>query len=361
MKSITVLLFSLLLISAGFAAKSKIYLHPNEGELLCFEHTNIDHGMQFNHTKSKVYFKYKNCSGHDLVIKSITCNNGYTKRAYSCLEKIGEGLLVKNGAIDSIGFERVYLHYGGFGLYDNSWTISFQDRTEKQHLNIFCELIHSQGSLSIDEVTVPTVNRGDTAYFSAIIKNLGNTEVLISVPKSSYYLLNYDHILSLNRFPITVKPNSKATIRLAIATDKFLVDYEGSINFNSDDINSKYGSFVVPFKGHLISENHPSIKFDSLVLSNYINKGEACNFDFWFENNGDLPLIFSSVKTSCGCLVATWPREPIQPGERNVIKVKYDSNRIGPINKSVTIICNASELPIILRVKGEVRQIEIDN
>lgn len=337
------------------ASNGNFLLHPDEGELLCFDHTNIDHGMQFNHSPGKVYFKYKNCSGHELVIKSITCNNGHTKRAYSCLEKIGEGLLVKNGAIDSIGFERVCLHYGGFGLYDNSWTISFQDHTEKQYLNIFCELIHSQGSLSIDEVTVPTVNRGDTAYFTAVVKNLGEAEVLITGPITSY-----DYISNLNSFPISVKPYSESIIHLSLPTANLLIDYEGNIVFNSNDINSKYGSFNIPFIGHLLSENHASIKFDTLVLSNYINKGEACNFEFWFENNGDLPLIFSSVKTSCGCLVATWPREPIQPGERNVIKVKYDSNRIGPINKSITVNTNASATPIILRVKGEVRQIQTD-
>jgi hypothetical protein len=59
-------------------------------------------------------------------------------------------------------------------------------------------------------------------------------------------------------------------------------------------------------------------------------------------------------KGSCGCIVPSWSKEPLSPGERDVIKVKYDTNRIGPINKSVTVHTNASETPIVLRVKGMV-------
>jgi hypothetical protein len=65
-------------------------------------------------------------------------------------------------------------------------------------------------------------------------------------------------------------------------------------------------------------------------------------------------LIIVQARTSCGCLVASWPKEPILAGERNVIRIKYDSKRLGPINKSCTVTSNAPEPITILRVKGHI-------
>jgi len=80
-----------------------------------------------------------------------------------------------------------------------------------------------------------------------------------------------------------------------------------------------------------------------------------CTFDF--KNTGNEPLIISNAKGSCGCTVPTWPKEPIAPGATGTIKVKYDTKRPGPINKSVTITSNAINTPTkVLRIKGEVGQ-----
>ena len=51
---------------------------------------------------------------------------------------------------------------------------------------------------------------------------------------------------------------------------------------------------------------------------------------FTFTNTGNAPLIISNAKGSCGCTVPTWPKQPINPGEKGEIKVKYATNRTGP-------------------------------
>lgn len=82
--------------------------------------------------------------------------------------------------------------------------------------------------------------------------------------------------------------------------------------------------------------------------------------EFTFKNTGTEPLLISNARGSCGCTVPTWPREPIAPGASASIKVKYDTKRIGAINKSVTIQSNAVNAPTkIIRIKGEV--LELDN
>lgn len=79
---------------------------------------------------------------------------------------------------------------------------------------------------------------------------------------------------------------------------------------------------------------------------------------FKFTNTGDAPLIISNAKGSCGCTVPTWPKQPINPGEQAEIKVKYATNRLGPINKSVTVMSNASTPSKVLRIKGNVKAAE---
>ena len=77
-------------------------------------------------------------------------------------------------------------------------------------------------------------------------------------------------------------------------------------------------------------------------------------YEFKFTNTGEAPLIISNSKGSCGCTVPIWPKAPIAPGASDVIKVKYDTKRIGAFNKSVTITSNAVTNPTqVIRIKGK--------
>lgn len=79
----------------------------------------------------------------------------------------------------------------------------------------------------------------------------------------------------------------------------------------------------------------------------------TCTFEF--KNTGNAPLIISKATGSCGCTVPEWPKEPIAPGAKGTIKVKYDTKRTGPISKSVTINSNAINEPnMVIRIKGTV-------
>ena len=75
---------------------------------------------------------------------------------------------------------------------------------------------------------------------------------------------------------------------------------------------------------------------------------------FEFTNTGNAPLIISDVKSSCGCTVPKKPEGPVAPGESSTIQVKYDTNRVGPIRKTVTVYSNADEPIKALKIKGEI-------
>ncbi|OFX76962.1 MAG: hypothetical protein A2X12_07980 [Bacteroidetes bacterium GWE2_29_8] len=101
--------------------------------------------------------------------------------------------------------------------------------------------------------------------------------------------------------------------------------------------------------------NAPEITFANGV-HDYGNvvKGGNGECEFTFTNTGKEPLILTDVRSSCGCTVPKWPNEPIMPGQKGSIKVKYDTNRIGAINKSVTVLSNAKNATVTLRIKGTV-------
>lgn len=89
-----------------------------------------------------------------------------------------------------------------------------------------------------------------------------------------------------------------------------------------------------------------------------IEKGSDGVRVFEFTNTGDAPLVISKVSSSCGCTIPKKPEAPIQPGQTGEIQVKYDTNRVGPIRKAITVISNADTPTIILKIKGNVKGVE---
>lgn len=77
-----------------------------------------------------------------------------------------------------------------------------------------------------------------------------------------------------------------------------------------------------------------------------------------FTNTGDEPLVIKNCKGSCGCTVPIWPKEPIMPGEESEIEIRYATNRLGKINKTVRITTNEGDTPHIVKVLGDVFQAE---
>lgn len=100
----------------------------------------------------------------------------------------------------------------------------------------------------------------------------------------------------------------------------------------------------------------PRIHFDATVHDyGTIPFGADGNCSFRFTNTGDAPLIVSSFKSSCGCLAPYYDREPVLPGASGSVRLKYDTRRPGPINKTATLYSNAANTPmLVLRIKGTV-------
>ena len=85
-----------------------------------------------------------------------------------------------------------------------------------------------------------------------------------------------------------------------------------------------------------------------------IEKGSNGVRVFEFTNTGNAPLIISNVSSTCGCTVPSWTKEPVMPKATGKIEVKYDTNRVSPIRKTITVISNADTPTVALKIKGDV-------
>jgi len=65
---------------------------------------------------------------------------------------------------------------------------------------------------------------------------------------------------------------------------------------------------------------------------------EHLDVEFPFKNEGDAPVTVREVTASCGCTVPALDKKTYAPGEKGVLKVRFDvGDRQGPQNRTVTL------------------------
>lgn len=110
----------------------------------------------------------------------------------------------------------------------------------------------------------------------------------------------------------------------------------------------------------LYAQDNQTSKTDSIIFDKMsydygnIEQGSDGSCEFNFTNKGKVPLILNNVHASCGCTIPEWPKEPIEPGKKGVIKVKYNTNIVGSFSKSITVYSNAKNAQVVLLIKGNV-------
>lgn len=113
--------------------------------------------------------------------------------------------------------------------------------------------------------------------------------------------------------------------------------------------------FIVTGFSSAIAQNVAKFEFKSEVIDyGDIEKGSDGVRVFQFKNIGTEPLIIENVYSSCGCTVPSWTKAAIAPGKSGEIQVKYDTNRVGPIRRTITIYSNADESTKAVKIKGRV-------
>lgn len=124
------------------------------------------------------------------------------------------------------------------------------------------------------------------------------------------------------------------------------------------DPNSPAAMVRIPLtpEGNPDMEKLAVIEFDSTIFRfGIVDEGTVVEHTYGFTNTGKTALILYDARSSCGCTVPEFPKEPIPPGETGRIMVRFNTdNKTGQQVKTVTIKANTFPAETKLTVAGEV-------
>ena len=83
-----------------------------------------------------------------------------------------------------------------------------------------------------------------------------------------------------------------------------------------------------------------------------IEGGTAVEHVFKFTNTGTAPLVIVDAKSSCGCTVPEYTKEPVAAGETGELLVKFNGSGKNQVSKTVTITANTAKGKEALVIKA---------
>lgn len=98
-----------------------------------------------------------------------------------------------------------------------------------------------------------------------------------------------------------------------------------------------------------------SISFEKISIDyGTIKQNSSGECEFRYTVKGKNPVVLTNVISSCGCTTPEWPKNPVNPGETGVIKVKYNTALIGRFYKTISVNSTAANSLVVLNITGEV-------
>ncbi len=113
----------------------------------------------------------------------------------------------------------------------------------------------------------------------------------------------------------------------------------------------------IPTKeGEVDTNNMAKITFEETVFDfGKIKEGDVVEHIFKFKNTGNRNLMLLYHKTTCGCTVPEFSKDPYKPGKTGKIKVIFDSKgKKMAQNKKIKIFTNTYPNMTTLTMKGYV-------
>jgi hypothetical protein len=97
-----------------------------------------------------------------------------------------------------------------------------------------------------------------------------------------------------------------------------------------------------------VSWNETIHDFGKVLLNN------PASVTFTMKNTSKAPVIITEARSSCGCTIAEYTKEPVKPNESGIVKATYNAAKVGAFTKSVTVTIEGALNPEVLTIKGEV-------
>jgi len=83
-----------------------------------------------------------------------------------------------------------------------------------------------------------------------------------------------------------------------------------------------------------------------------IDQGTPQEHIFKFTNTGDADLIIVDAKSSCGCTVPEYTKDPVAPGATGELLVKFNGSGKNQVSKTVTITTNTAAGKETIKIKA---------
>ncbi len=106
----------------------------------------------------------------------------------------------------------------------------------------------------------------------------------------------------------------------------------------------------------LDTANMPKIKYDHIEFDyGKVKEGKIVEHSFPFKNVGNRPLLIATAEANCGCTASDYPKDPIMPGQKSQIKIKFNSEgRKGGQAKWINVTANTYPAQSKVMITGEV-------
>jgi hypothetical protein len=102
--------------------------------------------------------------------------------------------------------------------------------------------------------------------------------------------------------------------------------------------------------------NTAEIKFNTTDIDLGALSERKTIHNFIFHNTGSSPLLISSAGSSCHCVQAKWPQQPVLPGDSAAIEVALDLSDVQQrFIRTLTVESNAKEPVVVLKITGEMK------
>jgi hypothetical protein len=99
--------------------------------------------------------------------------------------------------------------------------------------------------------------------------------------------------------------------------------------------------------------DYPVMSFEETEFDfGTIDQGTNVEHVFKFTNTGKAPLVIVDAKSSCGCTVPQFTKDPVAPGETGEMLVKFNGSGKNQVSKTVTITANTESGKETIKIKA---------
>lgn len=86
-----------------------------------------------------------------------------------------------------------------------------------------------------------------------------------------------------------------------------------------------------------------------------VKEGTIVRHRFAFTNTGQAPLLITDARSTCGCTVPSYPKEPVAPGASAEVEVVFNTtHKYGRQRKPITITANTIPSMTTIYVDGTI-------